>query len=106
MKTHSLPSNCSLLGDPFDSSSEVFRQVPDHPAYYISNHGRVFSTKQGRFLRPFIAKRNFVQISLDGKSYHLHRLLAEVFLGRRPRYVYIEGDRTRPTLETVKWSVT
>jgi hypothetical protein len=53
--------------------------------YEISTRGRVWSVRYHRFLKTPCTGRDYPQVELDGRTYRVHILMAETFLGRRQR---------------------
>lgn len=64
--------------------TKIFKQIQNHPSYYISNQGEVLSYKynkeNGRILKPLYNQCGYQKVSLDGKQYFIHRLVAEAFI--------------------------
>lgn len=61
---------------------EVWKTVEEHPNYYVSNLGRVFSVKLNRILEGHILKRGNYKskrVELNCKEYLLPRLVAKAF---------------------------
>lgn len=61
---------------------EVWKTVEEHPNYYVSNLGRVFSVKLNRILEGYIDKtRNYKRknVDVDGNIMRLHRIVAKAF---------------------------
>lgn len=61
------------------------REIPEFPHYYISDEGKIYSTKRGktREIKAFEVGEGYLQVSLkkDGKRYfkYVHRLVLETF---------------------------
>ena len=71
---------------------EIFKDVD---GYKISNLGRVIG-KSGRLLNPTVSPAGYRVITVGGKTYHLHRLIASVFIGEIPKNMqvnHINGDK-------------
>lgn len=71
----------------FYYDGEEVRPIPDAEGYYVSESGKVYSTKQNGFklLKPFLDSRGYyllIQIRVDGnyKKVLLHRLVATVYI--------------------------
>lgn len=79
---------------------ELWAVVPGHADYQISNLGRVKSFRKGppRILKPTKARVGYLQITLPGRPVvYVHHLVAEAFLGPRPKGLQInhkDGDKT------------
>lgn len=61
---------------------EQWETVINHPAYEVSNKGRI-KRKKGNMLKPHVHKSGYVIIALDGKSEYLHVLVKEAFSGKK-----------------------
>lgn len=63
---------------------EVWVELKDFPDYFISNHGRVYSWKRNRLLKPHPNPRGYLHVcfSVNGVVYikRVHRLVAETFI--------------------------
>lgn len=77
--------------------SEKWRLVPGFPLHMVSSEGRVFSWHSERFLRPGLGSHGYWKLNLAfGKTRLLHLIVAEAFLGPRPRGHVVrhrDGDR-------------
>lgn len=72
----------------------LMRQIPDHPLYWASEDGLIWSDHVNRFIRPTIRTYNgsgYRRVGLlvsssprKYKYYYVHRLIALVFLGPCP----------------------
>jgi hypothetical protein len=51
--------------------------------YAISSRGRVLALRTGRILKTPCTGRDYPQVELNGRTYRVHILMAETFLGRR-----------------------
>lgn len=80
------------IGCKYRQEPEVWKTVPHHDHYVVSNHGRVKNTETGKFLR--LKPKPYVIIKLYPKprQYLVHKLVAEVFLDqskRRPDQIIV-----------------
>jgi len=87
------------------TSPEVWKPVPGYEGIYeISNFGKVNSIKDGeRFPRKLNATTHYTSFSAkklpehkSQKSFYIHRLVAQVFIGPRPEGCiirHLDGDR-------------
>lgn len=70
---------------PPQSAEERWRQIPNHPTYYASDRGRIWSARAGRVLRPDYASSRYGRIDLDSRrTVPIHHLVAQTWLGPRP----------------------
>lgn len=62
-------------------SGEVWKKIPNHKDYLISNYGRIKSFKRNKviIMKYQQTQKGYYRIQLDDKYYLLHRLLAIVF---------------------------
>lgn len=58
---------------------EVFKTVVGHEMYSVTNKGRVYNEKRGKFLKPSVNSSNYKKVVLNGKNLYVHRLVAEAF---------------------------
>ena len=63
--------------------------IPDHPDYFASHDGSIYSTKRStspRQLKPHLHQgrggQPYLRISLSGKLYLVHRLVVSASIGR------------------------
>lgn len=71
--------------------NEVWKMICKHPDYAVSNLGRVRrrtdskrSYKRGFILKPIKNAYGYSTVVLDRKTYRIHRLVAEAFIGLLP----------------------
>ena len=64
---------------------EIWKVIDDFPSYEVSDQGRVRNKKTGKF-RSFSKNHGYLQVDLypGGKTFTIHRLVAEAFLGKNP----------------------
>lgn len=78
---------------------EVWSDVVGYEGLYrVSNYGRVYSTIRGRQLSIFGHDQGYRRVKLQGKTYYVHILVAEAFIGRPndgQRYVVNHKDENR-----------
>ena len=60
---------------------EKWVNVENHPSYFISNFGRVFSKKSNKVMKNRVVSKNgYQQITLDNSQLFVHRLVAQAFI--------------------------
>ena len=60
---------------------EKWVNIENHPSYFISNFGRVFSKKSNKVMKNRIVSKNgYQQITLDNSQLLVHRLVAQAFI--------------------------
>jgi len=67
---------------------EEWRVIQDFPEYAVSDFGRVKNIEKDHILKPSTSKHGYLRLWLHKesikKSFHVHTLVAEVFIGKRP----------------------
>ena len=76
--------------------------------YFIDEEGRVFSTvkETPRELKMHLNYKGYLQIKILGKSYKIHRLVAQAFIpnpNNLPQVNHIDGNKTNNTVENSEW---
>jgi len=78
--------------------------------YAVSDCGKVFSYKRGKYLKPVDNGYGYLRVDLckDGevKGKKIHRLVAETFLeadDKRNEVDHIDGDRTNNNVKNLRW---
>ena len=60
---------------------EKWVNIENHPSYFISNFGRVFSKKSNTVMKNRVVSKNgYQQITLDNSQLLVHRLVAQAFI--------------------------
>jgi HNH endonuclease/NUMOD4 motif len=87
--------------------TEIWGPIKGYPLHMISSEGRVFSWYSERFLKPGINSVGYLRLNLAmGKSYLLHILVAETFIGPRPIGQVVrhkDGNRLNPKLANLEY---
>lgn len=67
---------------------EEFRIIEGFEDYQISNHGRVYSSRYDRFLKPYVNGRGYLHaclcVKMERSCKAIHQLVAIAFLGHNP----------------------
>lgn len=86
--------------------------------YQASNKGRIRSLdhyinnrykevlRGGRILQGYVNKKGYRIVSIRGKSYKVHRLVAKAFIPNpenKPQINHINGDKTDNRVENLEW---
>lgn len=93
---------------------EEWRPIPGWVDYEASSYGQVRSLKSGsqQVLKPGLHTRGYMTVHLspgvkrDGKSYLVHRLVLEAFVGPRSadqQCRHLDGDKTNNRLDNLRW---
>lgn len=96
-------------------TAELWRAIPDHPGYEVSDQGRVLSRRLHRgdpgprLLRPRIDSVGYARVHLRGENptpARVHRLVLAAFVGPLPKgHVtrHLNGDKTDNRLENLAY---
>lgn len=76
---HLIGNNGKECFDVNEDFEEIFKTVIGHEMYSVTNKGRVYSKKRGKFLKPSVNSSNYKKVVLNGKNLYVHRLVAEAF---------------------------
>ena len=92
---------------------EMWFPIIQAPDYYISDHGRVLSTKRSkpRFLKQAKSDRGyeFFRPSVNGKTLgalYIHRLVAQYFIpnpDNLPQVDHMDRDKTNNLVTNLRW---
>ena len=92
--------------------NEHWKVIPDTDGmYYISSHGRVYSTKRNILLKQIPNRRGYLQVTLykkgKSKTSLVHRLVAQAFIHQpykeQNTVNHIDGDKTNNHIDNLEW---
>jgi len=90
---------------------EVWTDISVAPDYMISSFGKVRRKKPRSDGREFLPKitfdRGYYRVTLNGKLYYLHRLLAQAFIPNpegKPEVDHIDGNPLNNCLSNLRWA--
>jgi len=90
-----------------DIEGEQWKFIKRLDGYEISNLGRVFSLKRGHVMKVVSRRSGHKVITIMGKSYQVHRLVAEAFVPKNDpklnRVSRIDKDRSNVCAVNLKW---
>jgi len=85
---------------------EVWRAIPGLENYQVSSFGRIYSMPRitllgrpfkGRLLGQYVNNKGYKTVSIQGKTYAVHRLVALAFLGPPPEEMVVDHGDTDKT---------
>lgn len=87
---------------------QIWLKIKSHQNYSISNHGKVRNDKSGRILKPRYSDKGYARAALPGKSYGVHRLVAEHFVDNPKPEEYnqvnhIDGVKSNNHYSNLEW---
>lgn len=89
-------------------ADEVFKPIPGHPMYHVSNYGRVYSEYKKCILTPCVDKDGYLRVSIDGMTRGVHRLVAFAFYdSSTPNYGdqvnHKDGNKDNNHISNLEW---
>lgn len=86
--------------------SEIFKEIETAQGWFISNKGQI-KDKDGNIRIPTPHPKGYLQTSLSGKNYLVHRLVAKAFIPNpenKPQVDHIDGDKSNNCVENLRWT--
>jgi hypothetical protein len=87
------------------------QRIKNYPNYLIDEFGKIYNNKLKRFIKPYLNKNGYYQISLTNeigtKKLYLHRLLAINFIDNplnKSCINHINGIKSDNRLENLEWA--
>lgn len=74
--------------------------------YRISSFGNVYSLRSGRKIIPQLQKSGYLNVKIDGRTYNIHRMVAEHFIQNPNIYPCInhkDGDKQNNHVDNLEW---
>jgi len=91
---------------------EIWKKIENYEDYFISNLGRVKSTKNNKikYLKLCVNSEGYYAVKLfqngKGKMIKVHRLIAKAFIDNPNNHLcvdHIDGDRKNNNLDNLRW---
>lgn len=90
---------------------EIWKPIPLNRKYFVSSWGRIKTndyhmTGKTQILKVVITKRKYCQVTISGKSLHVHRLVAFAFVKntkRKPCINHIDNDPSNNYYKNLEW---
>lgn len=84
----------------------MFKQIQDSN-YYVSEEGKIFNQKTGKYLQGSLDKSGYLRFRLKGKNVSIHRMVLEAFSPRPDMTLlevnHIDGNKTNNKLGNLEW---
>lgn len=81
--------------------------VNNHPNWQVSDVGGLIRNRKTKELKStYIQTKGYPMVSLDGKSYLIHRLVAEAFIPNpenKPCVDHIDGNKLNADASNLRW---
>lgn len=84
----------------------MYFPIKNHEEYFINKKGDVASTKSNRVLKQQANSNGYMTVNLSGKTYRVHRLMAETFINNNyglPMVDHIDGDKQNNSIDNLRW---
>ena len=84
----------------------MFTAIASNPSYSITEDGKVFSHKSGKFLSPWVNTNGYLIVCLDGKNKRVHRLVTEAYVPNPDGLPYVDhkdGNKLNCHKDNVRW---
>ena len=94
-------------------SDEVWKEInfikQAKSRYYVSNKGKIISLcrRKARVLKPFLSGKGYYCVSIGGKNYKIHRLVAIAFMENtenKPIVHHKDNKKTNNDISNLIWA--
>lgn len=101
-------NSCALGVEVTSGAFLSLAPVPGYPRYLVTDHGQVWSTRSGKFLKPTRDREGYLRVHLypGGKTMPVHRLVLLTFVGPCPEGYqtrHLNGESDDPRLRNLIW---
>ena len=91
--------------------NEEYKQIKDFPKYYITNFGRVYSTKTNRFIKSINPKTGYLTVTLSegrrSKTTYIHHLVMAHFGSEKPddehEIDHFDKNKQNNRIDNLRW---
>lgn len=87
------------------ANKERWTRISEHPDYWISTYGRVYSEKRKIIMKPDGSAR-YLRVRLDRKKLSIHRLVAAAFIHNPqnlPEVNHKDEIKTNNSVDNLEW---
>lgn len=89
--------------------TETLYAIDEHPDYFVSSQGNVYSFKWGQWkiLQKEISTNGYARVTLDGKHKHVSKLvLSALYPQPGEEYIayHLDGDKLNDSLSNLVWA--
>lgn len=88
------------------------KEIVNHPGYYVTETGEVYSSKSGKYLAQATTKKGYKTVRLYTAHYftkQVHRLVAKAFIPNPlnlPEVDHDDEDKTNNNVSNLQWITT
>lgn len=83
-----------------------WKPIPECQNYSVSDHGNVMNTATGKLLKPIRNSNGYYKVTLAGKQYDIHRLVAQAFVpnpDNLPQVNHKDEDKSSNVYTNLEW---
>ena len=87
-----------------DEEKEEWKPTVEDEFYFVSNQGRI--KHENRMLSGSKQKQGYIRVKIRGKSYPIHRIVAEAFIenkNNKPFVNHIDGNKQNNHADNLEW---